>query len=233
MNRFAVVLVEPEYGLNIGYIARTMKNFGISEFYITGRESLPLSAFRFSSHARDILKRTKLVNDLNEVVKEFDLVIGTTARTAVRSANIVRDVITPEEALNYIDRFRRVALVLGRDTTGLRNDELALCDIVVTIPTGTDYTTLNISHALAILLYVFSKKKGVMKRKAPSRMEREQLMTYVNRIMEKIEFPRHRRLRVVKTFNKIAMTTELRKEDLVTILGFLRRVLINLGGDDH
>lgn len=229
MSRLAVVLVEPEYGLNIGYVARTMKNFGVEELYITGRESLPPSAFRFSSHARDILERAKLVSDLNGIVKKFDFVIGTTARIATRSANVIRKAITPEEALGYLEKFERVALVLGRDTTGLRNDELALCDIVVTIPTGTNYPTLNISHALAILLYVFSKRRGrAEKWESPSRMEREQLITYVDSIMERIGFPKYRRLRVMKTFNKIAIETELKREDLVTILGFFRRILINL-----
>ena len=227
MARLAVVLVEPEYGLNIGYIARTMKNFGVDELYIVGIKEIPKNAFRFSSHARDVLERAILVNELDQIVKRFDFVIGTTARTAIRSANLVRKSITPEEALKYIEKFRKIALVLGRDTTGLKNEELALCDIVVTIPTGTSYPTLNISHALAILLYVFSKKKA-KKYEAPSRKEREQLMIYVNLILEKINFPRYRRLRVMKTFNKIALSTELRKEDLVTILGFFRRALINL-----
>lgn len=235
MSQLAVVLVEPEYGLNIGYVARTMKNFGIKELYITGRTVLPPSAFRFSSHARDILEHVKLVKDLNEVIKKFDFIIGTTARTAVRSANIVRKAITPEEALKYLDKFSKVALVLGRDTIGLKNEELALCDIVVSIPTGTSYPTLNISHALAILLYVFSKKKGKKGGKeAPPRKERNQLTAYIDLIMEKINFPKYRRLRVMKTFNKIAISTELKREDIVTILGFLRRVLINLKKEgDH
>lgn len=234
MGEIAVVLVEPEYGLNIGYVARTMKNFGVRELYIVGRTTLPPSAFRFCSHARDILENVQFVKDFGEIVKKFDFVIGTTARTAIRSANVIRKAITPEEALKYLNKFGKVALVLGRDTTGLRNEELALCDIVVNIPTGTEYPTLNISHALAILLYVFLRRRVEGEEKeAPSRREREQLTAYIDLIMEKINFPKYRRLRVTKTFNKVAISTELKREDIVTILGFLRRILINLEEKNH
>ena len=227
-DKLVVILVEPEYGLNIGYVARTMKNFGINKLYITGRREIPKSAFRFSSHARDILEKAILVDNFQDLMGEFDFIIGTTARIATRSANIIRKAIIPEEAVKFIHKFNKIALVLGRDTIGLKNEELALCDIVVTIPTGTSYTTLNISHALAILLYTFTKRMTGKRDMVPSKKERNQLITYVNSLMEEIGFPKYRRLRVIKTFNKIAISTELRKEDMTTILGFFRRVLINL-----
>ena len=232
-DRLAVILVEPKYGLNIGYVARVMKNFGIEELYIVGRDDIPRSAFKFSSHAKDVIKKAKLVGHLNNIVKNFDFVIGTTARTAVRSGNVIRKSTEPEEVLQFLDKFDKVALVLGRDTTGLKNEELALCDVVVTIPTGTSYRTMNISHALAVLLYVFSRRKEKRRvEEFPTRKEREQLTIYIDQIMESIKFPKYRRLRVVKTFNKIAIS-ELKKKDLVTLLGFFRRILIKLQEKHH
>ena len=168
-------------------------------------------------------------SSIAEAVKEFDLVIGTTAKGATRSSNIIRQTITPEEAIRYIERSMNTALVLGRETIGLKNEELKECDVVVSIPTSTQYRTLNISHALAILLYVFLMRKRKYKEKnIPAKREREQLVSYVNSILDVIDFPKHRRLRVLKTFNKLLMEASPSKEEIVTMLGFFRRTWIRL-----
>ena len=227
-DRITVIMVEPRFGLNIGYVARTMKNFGLKRLIITGIEKIPVSAFKFCSHARDIVENAELRN-FKEVVKEFDLVIGTTAKGAARSSNVIRQTITPEEAITYIERSMSTALVLGRETIGLKNEELKECDIVVSIPTGTQYRTLNISHALAILLYVFlMKRRRCEGKNMPTKREREQLIVYINSILDVIDFPKHRRLRVLKTFNKLLMEASPSKEEIVTMLGFFRRTWIRL-----
>jgi len=227
-DQFAVIMVEPRFGLNIGYVARTMKNFGLKRLIITGIEKIPVSAFKFCSHARDIVENAELRN-FKEVVKEFDLVIGTTAKGVTRSSNVIRQTITPEEAIRYIERSMSTALVLGRETIGLKNEELKECDIVISIPTGTQYRTLNISHALAILLYIFlMKRKECEEKSIPTKREREQLIAYISSILDVIDFPKHRRLRVLKTFNKLLMEASPSKEEIVTMLGFFRRTWIRL-----
>jgi TrmH family RNA methyltransferase len=227
--KIGIILVEPKYGLNIGYIARTMKNFGVNRLILTGIDKVPLSAYRFSSHARELLEKAEVMS-YEEAVKEFEVIVGTTARRAFRTSNIIRNAMSPEEVIPFLKSKSSVGVVLGRDTTGLRNDELEKCDFVVSIPTGTEYTTLNISHALAILLYVFRRAEIVEPpKKAPLKSEREKLIEYVSKILEGIEFPEHRRLRVIKTFNKMALQPDLRREDLITILGFMRRVWLKTG----
>ena len=62
--------------------------------------------------------------------------------------------VAPEEAAGYVSSAKTPSLVFGRDTTGLRNEELARCDVVTSIATGTGYRTLNVSHSMSILLYV-------------------------------------------------------------------------------
>ena len=222
--KLGIILVEPKYGLNIGYVARTMKNFGVNRLILTGIDKIPPSAYRFSSHARDLLEKAEVMS-YEDAIKRFEVVVGTTAKRAFRSSNVIRSTLLPEEVIPFLKNMGSVGLVLGRDTTGLRNDELEKCDFVVFIPTGTEYATLNISHALAILLYLLRRTEtGKLLREAPLRSEREKMIEYVSKILESIEFPEHRRLRVKKTFNKVILQSNLRREDLVTILGFMRRV---------
>jgi TrmH family RNA methyltransferase len=231
--KLGIILVEPKYGLNIGYVARTMKNFGVNRLILTGIDKIPPSAYRFSSHARELLEKAEVMS-YEDAIKGFEVVVGTTAKRAFRSSNVVRSTLLPEEVVPFLKNRSSVGLVLGRDTTGLRNDELEKCDFVVSIPTGTEYATLNISHALAILLYVLRRVEMTEPlRKAPLRSEREKMMEYIDKILESIEFPEHRRLRVVKTFNKMVLQSDLRREDLVTILGFMRRVWLKVSRLDR
>ena len=148
----SIVLVEPEHEVNVGHIARLMKNFGLSELLLINPKFDLDKAKVFATHGKDLLEKAKHVrfNDL----KMFDLLIGTTAIPASSRLNLVRDSIDPEHLARILtNKNSNFCLVLGREATGLTNEELAKCDIVVNIDTPTQYKTLNISHALAILLY--------------------------------------------------------------------------------
>jgi len=148
----SIVLVEPEHEVNVGHIARLMKNFGLSELLLINPKFDLEKAKIFATHGKDLLEKAKQIkfNDL----KRFDLLIGTTAIPASSRLNLVRDSIDPEHLARILtNKNSNFCLVLGREATGLTNEELAKCDIVVNIDTPTQYKTLNISHALAILLY--------------------------------------------------------------------------------
>ena len=150
-----VVLVEPEYQQNVGYCARTMANFGFSDLSIVKGVKLGLEARKYSKHAFYLLKKAKKVKTLKEAISNCSLVIGTTAVHG-EGRDVLRNAVTPKEVKRLLDNTdAKIALLLGREGTGLKKDELELCDIIVRIPSSKDYGTLNISHALAILLYEF------------------------------------------------------------------------------
>ncbi|MEM3606546.1 MAG: TrmJ/YjtD family RNA methyltransferase [Candidatus Bathyarchaeia archaeon] len=155
MAEFRVVLVEPEYEANIGYIARVMKNFGLNELYLVKpRVNLGSKALIFSAHAQDIVNKAVIVNSIQEAIKGVDIVVGTTAKPAKSERNILRLVVKPEEAAMKINTLNsKVALLFGRESSGLTNEELSLCDLVLFIPDSEEYPTLNVSNKSAIVFY--------------------------------------------------------------------------------
>lgn len=149
-----VILVEPRYQINLGYIARVLKNFGINEMNLVnprckynGKE-----AIKYSKHAVDVLDGARIYSSIKAAVRGCDTVVGTTGLW-YKSDKSFFNVYPPDEALKSLKNKRRVALLIGRDDTGLSKEELNMCDLSIFVPTNKDYPVLNISHALAIILH--------------------------------------------------------------------------------
>jgi tRNA/rRNA methyltransferase len=155
----AVALVEPQYETNVGYVARIMKNFGYNQLYVINPSFDKEKAAIFATHGKDILASSK-ISTLDELRRKFDVLVGTTALPAYSRLNIFRNSITLvrlSEIIKDVGVEKDFCIVLGRESSGLNNRECEMCDLIVTIDTKTDYKTMNISHALAILLYEISK----------------------------------------------------------------------------
>jgi tRNA/rRNA methyltransferase len=208
LSHFAVAIVEPEFGINIGYLARAAANFGIERLAIVSKNKLSAKEFSqallFAAHGRYLFENLKYVTSIQSLKAEFKTLIGTTAIEATRKSNITRRTLGPEECAQTIyrqmGRFSKRklvhCLVFGRDTTGLTNEELRECDYVVTIRTLSEYNTLNVSHAAAILFYLFSKTGAALEKSktrpiAPAsstRKEKERLVSRLLKLAEDANF---------------------------------------------
>jgi TrmH family RNA methyltransferase len=156
----SVALVEPLYHVNAGHVARLMKNFGAAGLFLVNPHFNSEEAIKFSTHGKRILASAKVVT-FDELRAKFDVLAGTTAITATSRLNVLRGQTRPEELAKLVQsvgKSKSFCIVLGRESSGLNNTELQMCDFVVTIDTKTKYRTLNISHALSILLYEISGK---------------------------------------------------------------------------
>jgi len=208
LSHFAVAIVEPEFGINIGYLARAAANFGMERLAIVSKNKLSATEFSqallFAAHGRYLIEDLKYVPSFLDLKTEFKTLIGTTAIEATRKSNITRRTLGPEEVAQTIyskmERFSKRklnhCLVFGRDTTGLTNEELQECDYVVTIRTLSEYNTLNVSHAAAILFYLFSKTGAALEKSktkpivsaSSSRKERERLVSLFLKLAEDANF---------------------------------------------
>lgn len=205
VKKLTVALVEPEFALNIGYVARCMANFGVEKMYVVSPkkpESKKLEEARiFASHGDYIVKNVRFVKSLASIAKANTILIGTTAIQASRKSNLTRRTMGLEECASKVavslstGKTFSACIVLGRDTTGLTNDELRICDYNLTIRTGSDYNTLNISHAVAIILHEFTKRLiqsqiGRSKLEHAGRKERERAILLFEELAKKSEFQR-------------------------------------------
>ncbi|MGC8568142.1 MAG: RNA methyltransferase [Candidatus Micrarchaeia archaeon] len=153
-----VVMVEPEYQINIGYIARISKNFGVKKLAMVNPKCKynGKNAIMYAKHAKELITNAELCSSLDEALKGY-FVIGSTGIWHKTNASFY-NVVSIEKIKSLIKGKKKIALVLGREGTGLTREELQRCDVTAFIPASRSYPILNISHALAIMLYELNKE---------------------------------------------------------------------------
>lgn len=226
-DRLSVTLVGAEYPINVGYTARLIKNFGLGTLYLVAPRFDMKVATVYAAHGVDILKSAEVVG-LKELRKRHDLLVATTAVPASRSANVNRLSFPPEEIADYVSTSKSTSLVFGRDTTGLRNDEIAQCDVVTSISTGSRYKTLNVSHSVAILLYLLSKPSA-RKERVPDPKLRNVFAKYAYELAIASGLREYRADRLQKLAHRISLRSHVSEEELTLLVFLLRRAAAAAG----
>ena len=155
LSNIRIVLIQTSHPGNIGSAARAMKTMGLSDLCLVKPKHFPdPQASIMSSNADDILQTATLVNDLQQAVADCHIVIGTSAR---HQRTLSWNTFNPRHCGEFVGenlaKNKKIALVFGRERTGLSNEELSICHHLVHIPTNPDYSSLNIASAVQILSY--------------------------------------------------------------------------------
>lgn len=152
-SRLRIVLVGTQHPGNIGAAARALKTMGLARLVLVAPEQYPSDeAFRRAAGADDVLAQAQVVAELAEAVADCHAVLGCTAR----SRRVQLPEYEPREAASRAAALAgegEVALVFGRERTGLTNEELQLCHAAVHIPANPDYSSLNLAAAVQVLSY--------------------------------------------------------------------------------
>ena len=154
-RRVRLVLVGTEGEINLGFIARLAANFAVDEVYLVSPRVDPFSqeVRRFAAHGAYMVDRFQVVDRLEDALSGVELAACTSARVGQRSDVLRHPVSAREFAERIAARYDSVAVVFGRESVGLTREELSKCHLLVHIPANPDYPVLNLSHAVAIVLY--------------------------------------------------------------------------------
>lgn len=158
INQIKVVLVGTTHPGNIGATARAMKTMGVYSLELVNPKVFPSpEATALASGADDILDGVIVHQELADAVKDCTQVFGTSARTR----SITWPVVTPEEAARQVVEIRNscsgIAIVFGRESSGLTNEELELCNSMICIPSHSGFSSLNIAAAVQVVCYELYK----------------------------------------------------------------------------
>lgn len=171
-GRVRIVLVEPKGPRNVGATARALKNFGFSRLVLVNPPPVDdPECLEMATNAHDVLKAARIVGTLDEALEGAGYVVGTTARTRHRL-----ETRTPAEAAESIldtARTTDVAILFGREAHGLTGAELARCQVVLSIRTGDEHASLNVSQAVLVVAYELfraSGAEGVVAKSPPGRL---------------------------------------------------------------
>ena len=227
-----------------------MKNFNFKELVLFNpiediERIKSHKAQGFAMHGKEILLNAKLIqiekqenhiSELEKFLNRFDLIIASTAK-GMKYSNIRRLSIFPQDLTIPISEEKlNIALLFGKESRGLTNQEISLADILVRIPASNEYPTMNLSHAAAIILYEIFKKINdinIGRGKKPillsDRKDRQILYKLIKESIVKLKIRNHREDNAFYAIKNVFERAIITKKELNLILGIFSKLNLELG----
>jgi len=232
-ENISIILVEPQGPINIGSVCRTMMNFGFTNLRLVNptKHYKSLLAKKMALSAFSVLEKAPVFNDLQSALSDIQIAFGTTRRFGKYRKNF----FTPSGAalkINESYHDSNCALVLGPEDTGLETKDLDLCQHFITIPTHKAYPSMNLSHALSILLYEISIKSDAgdnfydhAPKKLANGNEIEHMFAHMKKSFLDIDFlDRQNPDHLLRTFRRIFGEAGLTSRDVRILRGLMSRI---------
>ena len=152
-DNITVVLVNFSHPGNIGAAARAMKVMGLTNLCLVAPKSFPSAVTTaMAAGADDLLEQASVVHTLEEAIANCQVVFATSARIRALSLPLIPSREAAVLVSNYA-KTSKVAILFGRENNGLSNQELALCNYQIYIPTTANFTSLNVAAAVQLIAY--------------------------------------------------------------------------------
>ena len=225
-NNISFILHKPQLSENIGACARAMKNFNFQKMIVIDPKPIyPNDKILATSvGAKDIIKQSKVYDNLEKALSKIDVVIATSAR--FRNKNIKHINL---EDLKQINFKKNIGFLFGSEASGLSNDEISYANYTLQIPTNPDFKSLNLSHGLIIIAqYVASiiKLKSVpfqksKKVKSASKKEIQSMLSLCIQNLDEINFfkPKEKRQIMLENLRNIFYKMDLSDKETRILSG--------------
>ena len=227
LDNICFILVRPQMGENIGFVARAIKNFEIKKLRIVNPScSWPNhKAVVTSVGAKDILKKTKIYNSVEESIEDLDIVFASTSR--IRKVN--KKFISILNLKSKLKKKQKIGIMFGPEDSGLSNDELNCANYLVKIPTNNKFSSLNLSHSAIIFCFElfrhFSNKKvtyhSTYKSSFATKAQINKFLNFIIQGLDKKGFlqPNHKRRSMLRNINNIFHRMNLSEQEIRILLG--------------
>ena len=227
LNNIHFILVRPQIGENIGFVARALKNFNIKKLRIVNpRCGWPNpKALATSVGAKDILKSSKIFSSIEKSISDLDIVFASSSR--IRRAN--KKIISIINLRKKLKKKQKIGIVFGPEASGLSNDEISNADYLVKIPTNKKFSSLNLSHSAIIFCFeifkYFLNKKNVYRSSYKStvakKSEVNKFLKFIISRLDKKGFlqPDHKRKIMIRNISNIFQRSNLSEQEIRILLG--------------
>jgi TrmH family RNA methyltransferase len=205
-----------------------MMNFDFDNLYLVKPCKIDDECYTRAMHAKKILDNSKIFPSFKDAVSNLDYLVATSSIESLNDKRHLRNAFYLEELSEKIFKIDgKVGLVFGREDYGLFNEEIAACDIMLRIPSTETYPSLNLSHAVSIVLYsLYTKKTSEMKdRRQIDRIEKEKLYDFFSNLLDEINYPSHKKENTNVMFRRIMGRAMPSKWEYHTLMGVLSRTL--------
>jgi len=188
-NNISFILHEPQLSENIGACARAIKNFDFKKLVLINPKPIfPNDKILATSvGAKNIIKQSKVFQNIEKALENIDIVIATSAR--FRNKNIKHINLND---LNKIDFKKKIAFMFGSEASGLSNNEISYANYTLQIPTNPEFKSLNLSHSLIIIAQVVSsiikiKTRPFQKSKKIKSASKKEIQSMINLCIKNLE----------------------------------------------
>ncbi len=197
LERVKVVLVGTTHSGNIGSAARAMKVMGLSQMVLVDPQcQVDAQAIALAAGASEIALNAQIYPTLEAAVSDCGLVVGTSARSRTLEWPMLEPRECGEKLISEAKQ-HSVAMVFGRERTGLTNDELQLCHYHVFVPANPEYSSLNLAMAVQLLSYEVrmaylalqqSSQSSTLQEEYPRHQELERFYAHLEQVIMQTEF---------------------------------------------
>jgi tRNA/rRNA methyltransferase len=194
-QRLAIILVSPQQPGNIGATVRAMANFGVTDLRLVNPcPHLHPEARKFAVNAHPLLGTAKVYRSLPDALADCHLAIATTRRSGRLRGDLLDSTAVPG-LLATLPAETQIALVFGREDSGLSSDEVALCSHAATVATTDELGSLNLAQAVLLFLYEIFRPQPqacepatVLETALPPQAEMHAMLSQMDIILERIAF---------------------------------------------
>jgi TrmH family RNA methyltransferase len=224
--KLRIVLVEPREAGNVGAVARAMKNFGFAELWIVG-EHPPLSPLAgwWASGADDVVDGARFAESLYHAVRDAKLTVATTsARGRTTAADLTPRTLAALARTLADDDV--LALVFGREDSGLTREELVQCQRSASIPTSEGFPTMNLAQSVCVFCYELSavERGGAARERAPAEVV-ERLHDRAAALLLEVGFLQENNPeRIYDDLRAMAGRADLDAREATILLGVVRQI---------
>jgi len=205
-----------------------MANFDFKNLYLVNPCELDDECYTRAMHAQKIVDEAKIFTSFEQAVKDIDYLVATSSIESKNDKRHLRNAILLEnlsKQLYEVDG--KIGIVFGREDYGLYNEEIAACDVMLRIPTSESYLSLNLSHAVALVLYsLYLKRKTIPKEKRTiGKIEKEKLYSFFSELLKEINYPQHKKENTKIMFKRIMGRAMPSKWEYHTLMGVFSKSL--------
>lgn len=231
--RISIVLVAPETAGNIGAAARAMKNTGLRDLRLVNPpENWKAKGKMMAMSAYDLMEKASVFKSVEEAIADAALVIGTTRRTGPKRGSFS----SFEQGIRTMARFskkQKAAILFGKESKGLDNKALKLCDWALTIPSDPAYPSLNLAQAVMVVSFAIYRIKpdAGAPEKPKEFLSKEEVFVVLEKFREALDVLSYGNEgagdvipRIVATFYGLLKRSGLLKHEAQMFKGFTRRI---------
>jgi len=205
-----------------------MMNFKFDKLVLVNPCNLDDECYNRAMHAQKILEDAQVFSNFDDAVKNLDYLIATSSIESQNDKRHLRNSVYIEDFADKVSELDgKIGLVFGREDYGLYNEEISKCDIMVRIPSSEKYLSLNLSHAVSLVLYILFVKNifEPKEKRNIGRVEKDKLYKFFSDLLDEIDYPSHKKEKTRIMFQRIMGRAIPSKWEYHTLMGVFSKSL--------